>query len=210
MINCYRRKRINHYPRFLFLIISFSVIILHIMLCIRINHFFGYAEWQLYSLLYKRAFNIIILIIIPMINLLGIVSFPKYLELWQLIFTIILIIPIIISLTLVCTLAKNSVIKSMKSIMNTIYEPDSDFGIEIQPFISSELKCTELTDDENTGCLDLSIDNVISKQIRPLKNNAILILMIHIINFLINLGYLLVFETPDSRRHFGSSSDGDN
>lgn len=203
MLNCKcKRHVINNYPKNFYLILNIIDVIFHIVLGMLINSEIGYNEWQLYGLIYSRAFNMLVTFMSPMIISLGIVSYPKFSQTWQIVFTIFLSIPVIGTGCLYGFLKKSDVeVKNQMEFLSNLSSAS-----ELLPFFYLELTCSEDTENTNSSCVNNAISHLKSGPMKKFSLYGIILLSVDIIVFASNLFYLLLCKTSETVKHFDEDS----
>ena len=192
----WNRRQLARYPWLFFALLNLVCLLTSIFGCVGIICVSGFQEWQLYGFIAHRSATAIMFVSSFVITSLGTVSIPRYYQMWQISFTLLLLIPTVVSAVLVaCSLQFQ---KDLDNQMQFVF--GQVVARTIRMFVMKELGCTEFD----------SCDAEATKRAEPIRKQVTIIswiiLTVNLANFAANCVFLLLFKVPDAETKFAETS----
>ena len=160
------------------------------------NNFAGFSEWQLYGLIEQRSANSVAFVCCLIVTSLGIVSLPRYSEMWQISFTALLVVPATASAVLIGTSAGME--DSLRKQLNFVFT--ERVAEDVRRYVELELGAVTLED-----CVSEAI-----KRVQPFRRISVvvawLLFVMNFANLLVNLVFVLLFEVIDEEMKFAETT----
>lgn len=192
----FQRKHCAAYPKTLFAIINAVCVFLDIVALLYLNNSIAFNEWQMYGMVHHRTAVAMSLIFSILPTCMGLVSLPRYFQVWQIAFTLLLLLPVggCIGL-LVSSVNLQDNLKKQLEFVFTRSEAES-----VREYVYMELDCVEPEQCYETA----------AKEVESLKSSsitfAVILFIAHTINLLVNTGFLVFFHADDAESRFADSS----